>query len=220
MSNRTLQLSDSLYEYLLASNPQESLVLEELRAVTEKDDMSRMQIAPEQGHFLHFLVKLIGARRVIEVGTYTGYSSIAMATALPSDGQMICCDVSEKWTAIAQRYWVKAHVQHCISLHIAPADETLKALIVQGERNRFDLAFIDADKESYDGYFEHCLDLVRPGGLIVIDNVLWGGAVADPSVHDADTTALRALNSKLKSDDRIDMCMLPVADGLTLVRKR
>jgi caffeoyl-CoA O-methyltransferase len=181
--------------------------------------MARMQIAPEQGHFLHFLTKLIGARRVIEVGTFTGYSAISIASALPVDGQLVCCDVSESWTAIARQFWTRAGLADIIELVIDPADKTLASLLSQGQRNKFDMAFIDADKENYDIYYEHCLSLVRTGGLIIFDNVLWGGKVADVKSRDADTLALRKLNTKLRQDKRIDMCMLPVADGLTLARK-
>ena len=182
--------------------------------------MARMQIAPEQGQFMALLVNLIGARRIIEVGTFTGYSSLCMARALPEDGEMICCDLDPTWTDIAQRYWQKGKVDHKIRLVLAPALETLKSLLDEGQQNRFDLAFIDADKENYDHYFECCLQLVRPNGLILLDNMLWSGRVADPAVNDADTTALRALNSKLKQDDRIELSLLTLADGLTLARKR
>jgi caffeoyl-CoA O-methyltransferase len=219
VSNRTLALTDNLYDYLLAANPNESALLKELRETTAADPMARMQIAPEQGHFLHFLTKLIGARRVIEVGTFTGYSAISIASALPVDGQLVCCDVSESWTAIARQFWTRAGLADIIELVIDPADKTLASLLSQGQRNKFDMAFIDADKENYDIYYEHCLSLVRTGGLIIFDNVLWGGKVADVKSRDADTLALRKLNTKLRQDKRIDMCMLPVADGLTLARK-
>jgi caffeoyl-CoA O-methyltransferase len=219
VSNRTLALTDNLYHYLLAANPNESALLKELRETTAADPMARMQIAPEQGHFLHFLTKLIGARRVIEVGTFTGYSAISIASALPVDGQLVCCDVSESWTSIARQFWTRAGLADIIELIIDPADKTLTTLLSQGQRNKFDMAFIDADKENYDIYYEHCLSLLRTGGLIIFDNVLWGGKVADVKSRDADTLALRKLNAKLRQDKRIDMCMLPVADGLTLVRK-
>lgn len=219
MSNRTLSLTDSLYHYLLAANPHESDLLKELRVTTAADPMARMQIAPEQGHFLHFLTKLIGARRVIEIGTFTGYSAISIASALPVDGQLICCDVSDTWTSIARDFWTRAGLADIIDLVLAPADKTLAALLSQGERNKFDMAFIDADKENYDTYYEQCLSLLRTGGLIVFDNVLWSGKVADVRCRDADTLALRRLNEKLRQDKRIDMCMLPLADGLTLARK-
>lgn len=219
MSNRTLQLTDSLYEYLLASNPSESALLKDLREVTASDPMARMQIAPEQGHFLHFLIKLMGARRVIEVGTFTGYSALSMASAMPADGQLICCDISEEWTSVGRGFWKRAGVEKKIELILAPADQTLKQLIAEGNQRRFDFAFIDADKEGYDSYYELCLTLLRSGGLMAIDNVLWSGKVADARCQDADTRALRALNRKIREDKRVDVCMLPVADGLTLIRK-
>ncbi len=219
MSNRTLNLNDNLYQYLLDANPEEGPILRELRAVTAQDKMARMQIAPEQGQFLKFLCKLIGARKALEVGTFTGYSALCIASALPADGKLHCCDVSETWTNIAKTYWRQANLHEKIHLTLAPAENTLRALIDQGEKSTYDFAFIDADKENYDTYFELCLTLLRSGGLILFDNVLWGGKVSDRREQDADTIALRRLNQKLKQEKRGDMCMIPVADGLTLFRK-
>ncbi|MBA53745.1 MAG: SAM-dependent methyltransferase [Pseudomonadales bacterium] len=210
----------AIHHYVFENSVRDDELLKALREETAQDEMARMQIAPEQGQFMALLVNLIGARRIIEVGTFTGYSSLCMARALPEDGEMICCDLDPTWTDIAQRYWQKGKVDHKIRLVLAPALETLKSLLDEGQQNRFDLAFIDADKENYDHYFECCLQLVRPNGLILLDNMLWSGRVADPAVNDADTTALRALNSKLKQDDRIELSLLTLADGLTLARKR
>lgn len=179
-----------------------------------------MQIGPGQGQFLALLLKLLGARRVLEIGTFTGYSALWMALALPEDGKLIACDVSAAYTSIGRRSWQEAGVAHKIDLRIAPASETLRTLLAEGQAGSFDLAFIDADKEGYAGYYEQCLQLVRPGGLIAIDNVLWGGAVADDAAQDADTQALRALNARLHVDERIDLSLLPIGDGLTLARKR
>ena len=177
-----------------------------------------MQIGPDQGQLLGFLVKLLGVRRALEIGTFTGYSALSVAQALPEDGKLVCCDVSDEWTSIGRRYWREAGVAERIELRIAPALDTLAALESQGER--FDLAFIDADKENYDRYYEACLRLVRPGGLIAIDNVLWSGAVADPANSSASTLALKALNDKISADSRVDFCLLPIGDGVTLVRPR
>ena len=194
-------------------------VLAELRAAMREHPLARMQIAPEQGQFMAFLVHLLGARRCIEIGVFTGYSALAVALALPPDGRVLGCDLSEEYTNIARHYWEKAGVANRIDLHLAPALDTLDALLASGETGCFDLAFIDADKTGYDAYYERCLALCRPGGLIVIDNVLWGGRVARQA-EDEDTAALQALNRKLHDDERIDLSMLPVADGLTLARKR
>jgi O-methyltransferase len=179
-----------------------------------------MQIAPEQGAFLAMLVGLTGARRCIEVGTFTGYSSTAVALALPPGGRLVCCDVSEEWTSVASKYWGEAGVADKVDLRIGPAAETLGRLLADGVQDEFDLAFVDADKTGYDEYYELLLRLVRPGGLIAFDNTLWGGRVADPDADDADTRALQALNAKLASDERITLCLLPFADGVTLARRR
>lgn len=220
MSNRTDLDLASLYPYIFEHSVRENSLLEALREETAKDEMARMQIAPEQGQLMALLLKLMGAKKVIEVGTFTGYSSLAMAYALPDDGQIVCCDISEKWTAIAQRYWQQAQQDHKLELRLAPALDTLQALLTEQGEASFDAAFIDADKENYDDYYETCLKLMRPGGLIMLDNVLWSGRVVDESVQDVDTNALRAINKKLKTDERIDLSLLPVADGLTLARKR
>jgi predicted O-methyltransferase YrrM len=220
MSNKSNLDLDALYDYICSVSVREPLILQALRKETEKDPMSRMQIAPEQGQFMALLLKLMGARRVIEVGTFTGYSALAMALALPADGQIICCDISEKWTSIAREYWQRAHMEQKIDLQLAPAVTTLQSLVNDGLTEHFDFAFIDADKEQYNNYYELCLKLIRPNGLIVIDNTLWSGNVIDPSAQDVDTNAIRALNLKLKDDARVDLSLLPVADGLTLLRKR
>jgi len=217
---RNLGLSDALYAYVLATSVREPEVLRRLREETDTLDEGGMQIGPEQGQLLALLLRLIGARRVLEVGTFTGYSALWMALALPDDGTLIACDVSAEYTSIGQRYWQEAGVADKIDLRLAPAAETLAALVAEGQAGSIDVAFIDADKPGYDGYYEQCLQLVRPGGLIVIDNVLWGGAVADVEAQDADTQALRALNAKLHADERIDLSLLPIGDGLTLARKR
>ena len=220
MSNKpTLDLM-AIHHYVFENSVRDDELLQALREETAQDEMARMQIAPEQGQFMALLVNLIGARRIIEVGTFTGYSSLCMARALPEDGEMVCCDLDPTWTDIAQRYWQKGKVDHKIKLVLAPALDTLKNLLDEERHNQFDLAFIDADKENYEHYFECCLELIRPGGLILLDNMLWSGRVADPAVNDPDTKALRALNARLKEDDRIDLSLLTLADGLTLARKR
>ncbi len=220
MSNRTLQLTDAVYDYLLAHSLKETPVQQQLRKETAGMEKSVMQIAPEQGQFMAFLIKLIAARKVIEIGVYTGYSSLAVALALPDDGKLVACDINREWTDVAQRYWKQAKVDHKIELNLAPADETLQKLLEQGQQTSFDFVFIDADKTGYDHYYEKALQLVRVGGLIVIDNTLWGGDVVDVQVQDEDTVAIRKLNKKLVDDKRVDVCMLPVADGLTLLRKK
>jgi caffeoyl-CoA O-methyltransferase len=178
--------------------------------------MARMQVSPEQGQFMALLVELIGARTALEVGVFTGYSSLRVALALPDDGAIVACDVSERWTDIGRRYWKEAGVEHKIDLRIAPAVETLDALLDEGRSSSFDFAFIDADKENYAEYYERCLTLVRPRGLVAIDNTLWSGAVADVSDEGDDTIAIRALNEHIYADDRVTMSLLPVGDGLTL----
>lgn len=220
MSNQpTLDLM-SIHEYVFENSVRDDDLLRALREETAKDEMARMQISPEQGQFMALLVSLIGARRIIEVGTFTGYSSLCMARALPADGEMVCCDIDPHWTGIAQRYWKQANVADKIKLVLAPALDTLQDLINEGRQNQFDLAFIDADKENYDHYFECCLELIRPNGLILLDNMLWSGRVADHQVADVDTKAIRALNRKLKNDHRVEISLLTLADGLTLARKR
>lgn len=220
MSRKTLNLTPALYEYLQAVSVREDNVLARLREETGEMAQANMQIAPEQGQFMALLVKMLGAKRCVEVGTFTGYSSLCVARALPSDGKLIACDISEEWTTIAQRYWQDASVAEKIDLRIAPAAETLAALVQEGNRSAFDFAFIDADKTAYRDYYEFCLELIRPGGVIAIDNTLWGGAVADPQINDDDTRALRALNEFLHRDERIDLSLVTIGDGLTLARKK
>lgn len=220
MSLRSRPLTDTVYEYLLAVSLREPDVLRRLREETASHPAAEMQIAPEQGQFMALLARLIGARQTLEVGVFTGYSSLVVALALPADGRVIACDVSDEYTAVARRYWAEAGVADRIDLRIAPAEDTLNQLLADGRAGTFDLAFIDADKERYDVYFERCLALVRPGGLILIDNVLWEGKVADPSVSTPEVRAIRALNEKLLRDERVDVSLLPVADGLTLARRR
>ncbi|MFN3431379.1 MAG: class I SAM-dependent methyltransferase [Candidatus Sericytochromatia bacterium] len=219
MSNRTIQMTDRLYDYMLNVTSREHPQLAELRAETARMPRAGMQIAPEQGQFMAMLVKLLGARRTLEIGVFTGYSSLAVALALPHDGRVVALDISEEWTRVGRRYWQAAGVADKVDLRVGPAAESLEALVAEGRTSEFDFAFIDADKERYDTYYELALKLVRPGGVIAIDNVLWGGAVADPDDQDADTRALRALNEKLHGDTRIDLAMVPIGDGLTLARK-
>ncbi len=198
----------------------ETPVQQALRVETRRMSNSGMMSRPESDAFLQLLIRLTGARRVIEVGTFTGSGSLAMALALPEDGQVIACDVSADWTAIGRRHWEKAGIAHKIDLRIAPAADTLNALLKDRQADKFDMAFIDANKPGYDTYYEACLKLVRTGGLLVLDNMLWGGDVADPSVHDEDTDALRALNLKIHKDARVDFCLLSADDGILLARKR
>jgi len=220
MTNRSISLTDSLYEYLLSVSLREPDVLRRLRAETAAYPDARMQIAPEQGQFMALLARLTGARRCLEVGVFTGYSSLAVALALPDDGRIVACDVSEEWTAVARRYWAEAGVAHKIDLRLAPALDTLEGLLADGEAGRFDFAFLDADKENYPRYFEMLLALVRPGGLIVADNTLWSGRVADPANDEASTVALRRFNEQLHRDGRVDISLVPIGDGLTIALKR
>ena len=220
MSNKTLDLSDNVYAYLLDHSLRESALLAELRRETSELEMSIMQISPEQGQFMALLTKLLGVKRAIEVGVFTGYSSLSVAMAMPADGELIVCDMSEEWTSMARRYWEKAGVADKVTLKIAPALKTLNALLADGQAGKFDFAFIDADKLNYKNYYECCLELIRPGGVIAIDNVLWGGAVADMSDDSEDTRAIRELNDHIHQDDRVDMSLLPIGDGLTLARRR
>jgi predicted O-methyltransferase YrrM len=220
MSSRTINLTDPVYQYLLECGVRESPALAALRAETARLPAALMQISPEQGAFMALLVRLIGARRTLEVGTFTGYSALAVAEALPEDGRVIACDVSVEWTDVGRRAWRAAGLEHKIELRLAPALETLHALLAAGERGRFDFMFIDADKPNYDSYYERGLELVRPGGLIAIDNVLWGGSVADPGRQDDHTRAIRTLNRKVHGDSRVDAVLVPIGDGLTLARVR
>ncbi len=220
MSNKTIGLSDELAAYVVQVGAREPEVLARLREETAALPQHRMQIAAEEGAFLAMLAELTGARRCIEVGTFTGYSSTAVALALPEDGHLVCCDVSEEWTSVARRYWEEAGVADKIDLRIAPAVETLDRLLADGEESTYDFAFVDADKAGYDSYYERLLRLVRPGGLIAIDNTLWAGQVLDEDSDDEDTRAIQALNAKLATDERVSLCLLPVADGVTLARRR
>ena len=217
---RNVQLTDKLYEYLVGHSVREHPVLAQLRAETAKLPHAGMQIGADQGQFMALLAKLIGARRCIEVGVFTGYSSLAVALALPDDGRIVACDVSEEWTAIARRHWEKAGVAKKIDLRLGRATATLDQLLAEGGEGRYDFAFIDADKTGYRDYFERCLRLLRANGLIAIDNTLWSGDVADPSNTKPDTVALRELNDALHRDERVDIALLPLGDGVTLARKR
>jgi predicted O-methyltransferase YrrM len=219
MSDITLNLTPKLYEYLQAVSLREPDILVELRNQTQKMSMSQMQISPEQGQFMHLLIELMCAKKTLDIGTFTGYSALSVALGLPNDGKVIACDINGEWTKIARQFWEKSGVGHKIELRLAPAIETLQALIDAGQTNTFDFSFIDADKANYDKYYEMSLRLVRPGGLIAIDNVLWSGRVADKTNQENNTKAIRALNTKIASDQRVTISMLPIGDGLTLARK-
>jgi predicted O-methyltransferase YrrM len=219
MANKTLSLSNALYAYLVEHSVREPEILQRLRQETAQDSMSMMQIGPEQGQFMQLLVRLMGAKNCLEIGVFTGYSSLAVALALPVNGHIVACDVSEKWTAIARKYWEQAGVADKIDLKIAPALSTLDALIASGKSGFFDFAFIDADKINYLNYYERALTLVRRGGLIAIDNTLWGGQVIDKKSKSEDTQAIRRFNDRLQFDSRIYLSMLQIGDGLTLVLK-
>ena len=228
MKKSEIEVNQGLYEYMLSVSLREHEALSALREETAKQPMSIMQIPPEQGQFMALLVKLMGAKKTLEIGTYTGYSALSVALALPDDGVVVACDVSEEWTDVGKPFWEQAGVAEKIDLRIAPALDTLDALLADGQENTFDFAFIDADKVSYDGYYERALSLLRSGGLMAIDNVFLFGSVVPGvqskndgvSFSDADISAMQALNAKIKNDPRVDISMLPVADGLTLVRKR
>jgi caffeoyl-CoA O-methyltransferase len=219
MTIRSLQLTEGLYRYLLDRSLREHPAQAALRQATSTHPQAGMQIGPEQGQLMALLVRLIGARRAIEVGVFTGYSALAVALALPDGGRLLACDINDEYTGIGMPFWQQAGVAHKIDLRLAPAVQTLDACLAAGEARSYDFAFIDADKTGYDGYFERCLALLRPGGLIVIDNTLWHGRVAEPS-EDPDTLSLQALNRKLHHDERIDLALLPIGDGVTLAMKR
>lgn len=216
---RPTPMSDSLYEYVLSVSLREPEPLRALREDTSKLSEAEWQIAPEQGPFLALLVQLMGAKHCLEVGTFTGYSAAWVASVLPADGRIICCEINETFAAVARKHWAAAGVAGKIELRMAPALDTLNQLLASKRAGTFDYAFIDADKSNYDVYYEKCLELIRPGGLIAIDNTLWDGKVADPTVTDADTVGIRALNAKLLGDNRVSLSFLPFADGLTLARK-
>ena len=220
VTRRTNCLPEELYAYLLDVSLREPPVMRRLREETASLEKANMQIGPDQGQFMALLVELMGARNALEVGTFTGYSALAVALALPDDGRLVACDVSEEWTDIGRRYWEEAGVAHKIDLRVGPAVETLDGLLAEGCARTFDFAFIDADKEGYDVYYERALELMRTGGLIALDNTLGEGKVVDPAATDVDTNAIRAINSKLAGDERVTLSLLPVGDGLTLVRKR
>jgi caffeoyl-CoA O-methyltransferase len=219
MADHRSLLPKALDDYLRTVIACESPLLQRLRAETAKLPAGGMQIGADQGVFLGFLVRLIGARNAIEIGTFTGYSAIAVASALGPGGRLVCCDVSDEWTSIARRYWAEAGLSDRIELHLRPAQETLAELSRRHGPGSFDFAFIDADKTGYDAYYEACLSLLRPGGLIAIDNVLWSGTVADPGNQEKDTVALRALNVKIRDDRRVDACLVSLGDGVMLARK-
>jgi caffeoyl-CoA O-methyltransferase len=220
MSRRTWGLEARVRRYLLEHSLREAPVCTALREATASLPHAGMQISPEQGQLMALLVQAIGARRAIEIGTFTGYSALWVALALPADGKLVCCDVSAEWTAVGKPYWEKAGIAGKIDLRIAPAMQTLDRLLAEGQAGTYDFAFIDADKTGYDAYYERCLQLLRRGGMIAIDNVLWGGSVADPKKRSRDTLALRALNKKIHRDERVAVSMLPVGDGVTLALKR
>tara|TARA_Y100000813_G_scaffold195187_1_gene176588 strand:- start:188 stop:850 length:663 start_codon:yes stop_codon:yes gene_type:complete len=220
MSTKTILMDDQLLEYLRQNSVREPDVLQELREETQKLSNSGMQISPEQGQLMAMLVKLVNARKIVEIGTFTGYSSTVMALAMPEDSQLIAFDISEEYTRTARIFWKKAGVDQRVKLVLGNAKESLKDFLQAGEQESVDLAFVDADKSSYAEYYECCLKLIRPGGLILVDNVLWSGQVADASNHDKDTEALRIFNAALSSDQRVDLCMVPIGDGLTIARKR
>lgn len=220
MSNKTITLTPSLYEYLTAVSLREPPILGRLREETSQHPLANMQIAPEQGQFMALLIELMGASRALEVGVFTGYSALWTALALPPEGKLVACDIDESYTEIARRYWEEAGVADKIELRLAPALETMNWLLSVGEAQSYDFIFIDADKESYPAYYEGALRLLRPGGLIAVDNVLWSGRVADAEANDPQTLALRRFNEALSRDARISISLLPVADGLTLALKR
>lgn len=220
MSRRTTPLTEALHAYLLEVSLREPEVLRRLRDETATLEKAHMQISPEQGQFLGLLVELLGAGRILEVGTFTGYSALVMALAMPDEGTLVACDLNEEWTAIARRYWEEAGVGDRIDLRIAPAEETLADLVASGAAGQFDLAFLDADKRGLDGYYERSLELLRTGGLIAVDNTLWHGRVADPSDREAATEAIRSFNRKVRDDERVSLSLVPIGDGVTLARKR
>jgi predicted O-methyltransferase YrrM len=219
MSNESIRLNDKLYDYLLSVSLREHPVLQDLRAETMTMEMARMQIAPEQGQFMALLMKLMGARRYLEIGTFTGYSALACALVMPAGSEIHALDISEEWTAIARHYWQRAGMADRIHLHLAPAEETLTKMLPEAEAT-FDAVFVDADKTGYAAYIELLYPLLREGGLLMIDNVLWDGAVIDPDENDDDTVAIRAVNAAMFADERWDISMVPIGDGLTLAQKR
>ncbi|OGT37819.1 MAG: SAM-dependent methyltransferase [Gammaproteobacteria bacterium RIFCSPHIGHO2_12_FULL_37_14] len=220
MSDTTINLTSTVYSYLKNNSLREPEVLKQLRNETNKKFQARMQISPEQGQFMRLLVEILNAKKSLDIGTFTGYSALAVALSLPDNGKVIACDTSVEWTNLAKHFWEIGNVAHKIDLKLAPALQTLDKLLTDGEVNTFDFVFIDADKQNYIAYYEKSLALLRTGGLIAIDNVLWGGRVADPTIHDTDTVIIRQLNSKILTDERVTISMLPIGDGLTLARKK
>ena len=220
MARDHVGVPDHVYDYLTRVGVREPEILARLRDETLRHPRGAMQVPREEGAFLALLAELVGARRYLEIGTFTGYSSLAVALALPADGRLVCCDISQESTSIARRYWAEAGVADRVDLRIGPAVDTLDALLADGGEATFDMAFIDADKGNYTNYWERCVQLVRPGGVIVVDNVLWGGSVADPSDQSADTQAIRAVSERIHGDDRVTSVLLPVADGMTVARVR
>ena len=220
MSSETLNLTPRLYNYLLATSLREPEILKRLREETASHPRAAMQVSPEQGQFMALLVKLLDIRKVLEIGVFTGYSSTVTALAMSVDGRITACDVDPDFTSIARRYWDEAGVSEKIDLRLAPALDTLDELLETGAAGTYDMAFIDADKSNYPAYYEKCLELVCPGGVVLVDNVLWDGYVADPSIQDPDTNGIRRLNAIIHADERVDLSLLPVGDGLTLARKR
>lgn len=220
VSFKALPITEPLLTYLRAVSLRETDLMRRLREETARLPNANMQIAPEQGQFMALLVELIGAKKCLELGVFTGYSSLAVAQALPEDGRIIACDVSEEWTSVARQYWAEAGMAHKVDLRLAPGQETLNELLREGERGTFDFAFLDADKAGYLEYYEKILELLRPGGLLMVDNVLWSGSVADESIQDETTLLLRAFNQHLANDARVTLSILPIADGITLARKR
>lgn len=220
MSSRTISVTDRIYDYILDNTLREPDVLKRLRVVTGDLEHADMQISPEQGQFMALLVELLGARRTLDIGVFTGYSALVVALVLPPDGEVIACDKSKDWTDIARSYWLEAGVDYKIDLRLGPALETLDGLLADGQVGAFDFAFIDADKTGYDDYYERCLQLLRPGGLIALDNALGGGRVADPNVNNPASIAVRKLNIKIRDDDRVTSSLVPIGDGLVLALKR
>ena len=220
MSKQTLGLDQPLYDYLLSISLREPDILRELRDETAHHPRAMMQIAPEQGQFMALLVQLLGAKKTLEIGVFTGYSTLCVALSLPANGTIVACDVSEEYTCVARRYWEAAGVAHKINLRLPPALSTLDELLASGQAGTFDFAFIDADKANYQAYYERSLQLIRSGGLIAIDNVLWSGRVADSQIQDNQTRSIRALNEQLHQDERVTLSLVPIADGLTLALKR
>jgi predicted O-methyltransferase YrrM len=221
MSDRSIGLSDVLHQYLLDNSVREPEILTKLREETDRHPLANMQISPEQGQLMGLLVQLIGAKKCLEIGVFTGYSSLSVALNLPDDGRIVACDVSDEFTSIARKYWQAAGVSDKIDLQIAPALDTLDRLLADGEAGTFDFAFIDADKNNYSAYYDRCFELVRQGGLILVDNVLWYGRVADPAMNeDNRTRSIKQINQQIYHDDRVQISLIPIGDGLTIARKK